>query len=146
MCIQKEESLYNHICLLNRKAPVKWKALLAANPLLGFSHAKREIKAKGFYCQVALRSNERWTGLLREICEEEQKGMELGVRKMSEVWVFCYTVTPFWDFPNISKDDDIKALCGYVLCSWWKPGGDWVSIMSWQVEKQKEVAEMTRRT
>lgn len=37
----KEESLYNHICLLNRKAPVKWKALLAANPLLGVQPCKK---------------------------------------------------------------------------------------------------------
>lgn len=39
---QKEQSLYNHIYLLNRKVPVKWKALLAANPLLGFIHAKND--------------------------------------------------------------------------------------------------------
>ena len=39
---QKEESLYNHIYLLNRKVPVKWKALLAAYHLLGFIHAKND--------------------------------------------------------------------------------------------------------
>lgn len=103
-----------------------------------------EIKAEGFYCQVALRSNERWTGLLREICEEQQKGMELEARKMSEVRVFCHRDL-FLGFSNISKDDDTDALCGCALCSWWKPRGDWVSIMSWQAEKQKEVAEITRR-
>lgn len=56
-----------------------------------------KIKAEGFYCQVALHSNERWTGLLREICEEQQKEMELGAWNMSEVWVFCHC-DPFLGF------------------------------------------------
>lgn len=144
---QKEESLYNHIYLLNRKVQKGSSTFLSSGRpswlliiFWGSSMQKTtEIKAEGFYCQVALCSNGRWTGLLREVCEEQQKGMELEARRMSEVRDL------FLGFSNVSKDGDTNALCGCALCSWWKPGGDWVSVMSWQAEKQKEVAEMTRR-
>ena len=67
----------------DRKAPVKWKALLATDHLFGFSQAKnKEIKAEG--CQAAPHNNERWTENPRKVCEEQRR-KEAGAKKMAEV-------------------------------------------------------------
>lgn len=139
---KKKKSLYNHTCLLRRKTPFTWKALWL---LITFwvQPCKKitEIKAEG--CQVALHSNDRWTGILREVCEEQKKKGPGRWRRsgFSAMWALSGTLKSFAKMVTLTN-----ALCGCILCSWWHSGRDWVSVMRWQAEKQKEEADITRRT
>lgn len=123
----KKKNRYSHICLPKRKA-VKWEALLAPGHLFEFSHAKiTEIKPES--CQVAVHNKEELNSKGKSVMNKRKGRNREPGRCQRSGFSAMRPLSGAPKSPAKLVTTLTNAFCECILCSWQKPGRDWLSIL-----------------